>query len=320
MMKKVLYTIMTAAMIGMTASQPAGMTETFASEAYAKGDVNGDGKINLMDAQLTLKAALGITKLASEAENAADADDDGKTNLKDAQLILKAALGIIKLDNTNVPDNATDAPATEQPSDNKPTVTENPAVTGKPATEKPDNNPADKATENPKATESAGNGGTASDKPTETEKPATEQPTKPTKPETTVALTQPTQPTTLPHTHNFNIPVYTTKHHDEVGHMETVTIEAWEEPVEVTEYVQVCNTCKKTFGPTEYGSPDNALDALGIHQWEDSPNCAGYHSEKITYTYYVHHDAGTEQKYVVDTPAYDEQVITGYTCSCGATK
>ena len=34
----------------------------------------------------------------------------------------------------------------------------------------------------------------------------------------------------------------------------------------------------------------------------------------------IHHAAVTEEVWVVDREAYDEQVITGYSCSCGATK
>ena len=40
----------------------------------------------------------------------------------------------------------------------------------------------------------------------------------------------------------------------------------------------------------------------------------------------IHHEAETheedikEKRWVEDTAAYDETVITGYTCSCGATK
>lgn len=33
-----------------------------------------------------------------------------------------------------------------------------------------------------------------------------------------------------------------------------------------------------------------------------------------------HHDAVTKQIWVVDKAAWDETVITGYKCSCGATK
>lgn len=63
--------------------------------AILKGDVNGDGTITLLDAQLALQYALKI-KTPSEAEkDAADVDNNGKVELKDAQQVLKYALKII---------------------------------------------------------------------------------------------------------------------------------------------------------------------------------------------------------------------------------
>ena len=45
----------------------------------------------------------------------------------------------------------------------------------------------------------------------------------------------------------------------------------------------------------------------------------GYHTEEKQVT--IHHDAVTEQRWVVDQNAYDKTVTTGYKCSvCGATK
>ena len=59
------------------------------------GDVNEDGKIDLLDASESLKIALGISKASSEnAMLAADYNKDGQVNLSDVVLILKAALGI----------------------------------------------------------------------------------------------------------------------------------------------------------------------------------------------------------------------------------
>lgn len=63
-----------------------------------KGDVNGDGKVDLTDAQTVLRAALAITELNENAQKCADANGDGKVDLTDAQLILKAALAIIDLE------------------------------------------------------------------------------------------------------------------------------------------------------------------------------------------------------------------------------
>lgn len=131
------------------------------------------------------------------------------------------------------------------------------------------------------------------------------------------------------HTHDYNIPVYKTIHHDEVGHMETVTVqEAWDEEVVETEEVweaAVQCSCGERFTETEYGSIEKALDALTEHTFDNwgSGTCQNYHSDdrKVTVTHpaeTVHHEAVTEQKYIVDAAAYDEQVIDHYKCSCGA--
>lgn len=62
---------------------------------YLLGDCNKDDKVNLKDAVLSLKIALGIEK--SYDINVADVNNDNKVNLTDAQLTLKAALGIVTL-------------------------------------------------------------------------------------------------------------------------------------------------------------------------------------------------------------------------------
>lgn len=60
-----------------------------------KGDLDGNSKVELADAQTTLKAALKITTLDATANKAADVNGDGQVNLSDAQMILKYALKII---------------------------------------------------------------------------------------------------------------------------------------------------------------------------------------------------------------------------------
>ena len=66
------------------------------SEAVVKGDLDINGKVNLSDAQLALKAALKVLILDEAGQKAADVDDDGKITLADAQNILKLALNIIE--------------------------------------------------------------------------------------------------------------------------------------------------------------------------------------------------------------------------------
>ena len=118
------------------------------------------------------------------------------------------------------------------------------------------------------------------------------------------------QPT---HTHSWE-PVYGTVHHDEVGHYETQTVsEAWDEPV--YEGRCVCSAC----GYTTSAGGDAAVDDISIHILTQHGGAASY-SVKSVQTGTIHHDAVTQQVWVVDQAAYDEQVITGYRCSCGATK
>lgn len=66
------------------------------SESVTKDDVDENGKVELADAQLALKAALKIITLDEKASKAADVTGNGKVELADAQLILKYALKIIK--------------------------------------------------------------------------------------------------------------------------------------------------------------------------------------------------------------------------------
>ena len=135
------------------------------------------------------------------------------------------------------------------------------------------------------------------------------------------------------HKHNYNIPitktvhhdaVTKTVHHDAVTRQETYTVvdkEAYDEPVYETHVV--CKVCGQDFGKGEAAS-----DQAGIHSAEFGHS---YHPTKVQVGT-KHHDAVTHQetKTVTVTPAYDETVIvkqaydetviTGYKCSCGATK
>lgn len=135
------------------------------------------------------------------------------------------------------------------------------------------------------------------------------------------------------HKHNYNIPitktvhhdaVTKTVHHDAVTRQETYTVvdkEAYDEPV--YEYHQVCKVCGHDFGKGASAAEDATDHSIETgHSFESKRVQAGT----------KHHDAVTHQetKTVTVTPpydetvvvkqAYDETVITGYKCSCGATK
>ncbi len=99
------------------------------------------------------------------------------------------------------------------------------------------------------------------------------------------------------HTHNWQ-PQYTTVHHDAVYEQKYVVDQAaW------SEERTICNQC--------------GADITGFaaqHILDNMPNCGGYHSEWINHPEQGHYEN------VQVSAAWDEQVLTGYKCSCGATK
>ena len=60
------------------------------------GDVNGDGKVNVLDAVMVLRHDANIIKLDDSQLKAADVNDDGKVDVLDAVMILRYEAGIIK--------------------------------------------------------------------------------------------------------------------------------------------------------------------------------------------------------------------------------
>ena len=122
------------------------------------------------------------------------------------------------------------------------------------------------------------------------------------------------------HTHSWEA-VTKTVHHDAVTKTETVTVvdkEAWDEPIYESRYI--CNKCG--FSTKDGGE-------IGDHITGDCDS--GYRVGKVQIGT-KHHDAITHQEErtvvvkpawdetVIVKPAWDETVITGYKCSCGATK
>lgn len=68
-------------------SSPANPTQP--SETVHYGDVNGDGKVNSLDASAVLKHLCSLTQLDTAALTAADVNADGTVNTLDAAMILK---------------------------------------------------------------------------------------------------------------------------------------------------------------------------------------------------------------------------------------
>ena len=90
-------------------------------------------------------------------------------------------------------------------------------------------------------------------------------------------------------------PIYQTIHHEEVGHWETQVVqEAWDEPVYE----------RKIIG-NQTGTVYNSLD-----EWGNSED-GSYHVGDVQVGT-THHDAVTQQVWVVDQAARDETVIVGY--------
>lgn len=69
---------------------------------YEYGDVNGDGKINTLDAMMTLRAAVGIESLDAIQTIRADIDANGKINTMDAMMILRRAVGLLDENYKNI--------------------------------------------------------------------------------------------------------------------------------------------------------------------------------------------------------------------------
>lgn len=109
------------------------------------------------------------------------------------------------------------------------------------------------------------------------------------------------------HSHSWQA-VTTTVHHDEIGHYETQIVqEAYDEPIYEKGYC-ICNKC---------GYYTKDADLMAIHVLE---SCGGGWKIGSVQVGTKHHDAVTKQVWIVDKAAWDETVITGYKCSCGATK
>ena len=92
-------------------------------------------------------------------------------------------------------------------------------------------------------------------------------------------------------------PIYQTIHHDEVGHWETQVIaEAWDEPVYE----------RKIIGNNTGTVYSSTLEFAGNTNGDE-----GYHVGNVQVGT-THHDAVTQQVWVVDQYAWDETVIVGY--------
>ena len=142
---------------------------------------------------------------------------------------------------------------------------------------------------------------TTSQKPSSDARPNNETGEKPSKPS---------------HTHSWNAQT-TVVHHPASGHNEQMLIkEAWTEykPIYETVAIEVCNTCGAdiTANHSQH-MKEHALKGEGGSRRTE-------YIQKQTGTETIAHPAEYETRWVQDSAAWDETVITGYTCSCGASK
>ena len=72
-------------------------SSSFAAKATA--DVNGDGKVNSVDALTVLRYSTGSTSLISSQTSLinADTNGDGRINSSDALIILRISIGAINI-------------------------------------------------------------------------------------------------------------------------------------------------------------------------------------------------------------------------------
>ena len=121
------------------------------------------------------------------------------------------------------------------------------------------------------------------------------------------------------------VDVVETIHHEEEGHEETVVLqEAYDEILDIVEEVRISKCrcrCGQIFdndAQWEAHSIELADDEEDIH---DSFTVTYIYEETVIGQETIHHEAVTETVWVVDRPAYDEEIVTGRRClMCGATE
>lgn len=113
------------------------------------------------------------------------------------------------------------------------------------------------------------------------------------------------------HTHKWERYVVNTINHPEKGHYETKVVKAAYDEPQYEEH-NVCNKCGK-----DLGTDNDETDMVAYHY---AFECDGSYSCIPVQVGSIHHDAVTEQVYVVDQAAYTENVYGKRCTECGATK
>lgn len=109
----------------------------------------------------------------------------------------------------------------------------------------------------------------------------------------------------------------TTVQHPATGHNEQVLVkDAWTEKIPIYENDErsICNACGADITGNEVAHVKNHMlngENGGFHsKWESV--LTGYNE--------VYHEAEYTTKWVEDSPAWSEEVVTGYICGCGVSK
>lgn len=147
------------------------------------------------------------------------------------------------------------------------------------------------------------------------EKPNSDKPSKPNNDNNT------SKPNEKPseHTHNW-VEQFKTVHHEEKGHYENVMVaDKWIEykPIYETQEHSFCSVCHLD------------LTANNIVPWKHAEEhmlngeAGGHYTDSVLVqvgTEEIVHEAVYEKRWIVDKPAWDEKVSTGFKCECGKWK
>ena len=96
--KNTTYASVLADMQNWLTQRIAKLNVTFAETVFVTGDVNGDGKVDIVDALMALQASAEKIELTEEQTTLADIDADGTVSAADALMILKVATGAMDRD------------------------------------------------------------------------------------------------------------------------------------------------------------------------------------------------------------------------------
>lgn len=148
----------------------------------------------------------------------------------------------------------------------------------------------------------------------DTKQPGKETPKQDTKPAASANQgAQESKPSKQTHTHNYNIPITKTVHHNPTGHNEPVyktVTDYQDQPVYETKVVCGCGEVFDNTQQWDQHSIDGCIYGYSVKKVKVGTQrvAVGTHQEQ------------TGTRWVQDSAEWDETVTTGYKCSCGAIK